>query len=601
MPLMLVVLLVLTVVTVTLIGTGSRDLRSSRVASARTEGRLLASSVLEDFYARVRANPQGVFEVLAASNPQGLVGTEFANYRALSFADSTPWSLLPTPSRVTTDPATSNTLYGKPIGTESCPVDLSRDCFYVAVLDKSGNVSRPAAFTLQVNLRLRCDGVDARCVFLSFEQRLRRVQFYDFVLANEFSTLAPEALFEPGSWKTDAANKAMFDTYTSRCSVAASSRATAAGSTTVETGTTNYKIGTQEAGEFNHSPGSAITELPACIDIAYQGDDILGDDSLGAPIYSGDEYLTVCGTPKFRQVFLAGKGSQDDNKWFKVSGSCDLPVDTSPLRNIPHQLNFSVMELPTLTQKASQDAQLASPQSACQGGGPVCIDLGALRPEDRGVVITGDGNPGTLDAVVYGTVKGHKSVVVLNGSVAIIGDIMYDEPVSGGNSKNSFSLTASERIEIWQSCGEAKEHPSWPADFAVLWDPTSRCVPEDPSSSTAFSRTVHGILTSPDGFIGVPDWLTNVDQQRTQGKLKFFGSMAAKYQGVFGSFDADGKLVSGFAKDFTHDTRFTQFVNGAAPGPDTFGDNFALPPFVVESEVPVWLRLDLSEVGYQGP
>jgi hypothetical protein len=104
---------------------------------------------------------------------------------------------------------------------------------------------------------------------------------------------------------------------------------------------------------------------------------------------------------------------------------------------------------------------------------------------------------------------------------------------------------------------------------------------------------VHGILTSPAGFIGVPDWLTNFEDDRDQATLEFVGSMASKYQGVFGSFGADGKLLSGFKKDFTHDARFTKFVNGATVAP-----GFALPPFVVESEVPVWLRLDLSEVGY---
>jgi hypothetical protein len=589
MPLMLVVLMVLTSITVVLVGTSARDVESSRTSAGRTEARLLAASVLEDIYARIRANPQEAFTF--ASNGTFSSTSGFANYKALRpQSTSTNWALLPTGLRdgSSVDPLDAA---GKSIGSVECPTDFSRDCFFVQVRDvtPTGSV-RPGAFTVYVGLRIRCGGSEARCIYVAFEQRLRRAQFYDFALANEFSTLAPAALFEPGSWADNAANKAMFDTYTSRCSAAASSRATASGSTTVETGTTNYKTD----GIFNHSPGSAITELPACIDIAYQA-----DDNLDAPIYSGDDYLTVCGTPKFRQVFLAGKGSQDDNEWFKVSDSCTRPVDTSLLRNIPHPLNFSVMELPSQNKLADEAtaAELTSPQSACPGSGPVCIDLGALAAP--GAVITGDGNPGTLDAVVYGTVDGNKSVVVLNGSVAIIDDITYAPPASGGNSKNSFSLTASERIEIWQSC-DSGGTPEDAADFATWWDPTSRCIPSKPGTSgNPFSRVVHGILTSPDGFIGVPDWLKNVEVGRNQGELVFFGSMASKYQGVFGSFTSDGALVSGFKKNFTHDTRFTQFVNGAPSGrPDTFADGFALPPFVVESEVPVWLRLDLSEVGY---
>jgi len=599
MPLMLIVLLVLTVVTVTLVGTGSRDIASTRATAARTEGRLLASSVLEDFYARIRANPQGVFKVLAATTVEGLSGTGFENYQALRLTPSTtPWSTLPTPTLSSPAPAAFDNPYGRTIGSEPCPADFSRDCFYVAVVDKTGSGSRPGAFTVRVNLRLRCDGVEVRCVFVSFEQRLRRTQFYDFALAQKFSTLAPEALFEPGSWANGEENKSSYEDYADRCSGFAPARAAATGLTSVALGSTNYRRGDPNAGVFTHSPGDTIDDLPACIDISYQKDDQLGS----APVYSGDEYLTVCGTPAFGQVFLTGKGSNpsaDPNSWFTPSGACSSSTNPSVSRGF--SLNFPAMVLPTketLSSAAAAAGLTPIGPAEMPALGPYVVDLSQVP--SPGVILTGDGNPGTLDAIVFGEVAGRKSVVVVDGSIAVVNDVKYANGTNGGD---AFSLTASERIEIWQSCGDSGEPANWPGepgvtgagDFATLWDPSSRCVPEEADTGPAFSRTLHGVLTSPDGFVGVPDWLTNVDTQRTQGELDFFGSMASRYQGVFGSFAGDGVLVSGFKKKFSHDDRLTRFVNGAS-----VPTNFALPPFVVESEVPVWTRLDLTEVPYQG-
>jgi hypothetical protein len=586
MPMMLIVLMVLTTITVVLIGTSARDVESSRTSAGRTEARLLASSVLEDIYARIRENPREAFTFASGGDLTKTSG--FETYKALR-TQSTPsvWAVLPTGPRdgTVTDPLNAA---GKSIGSVECPNDFSRDCFFVRVKSITGADDQPGAFTVYVGLRLRCGGSESRCIYVAFEQRLRRAQFYDFALANEFSTLAPEALFPAGSWR-DAnqdpppLNDAAYKDYKTGCATTASGRSSYSKDYIVELGEVEY---VPNDGGFA-ATGESV-ELSGCIDIAYRGNDqgnAQGNDNINAPIYTGDEYLTVCGTPKFGQVFLAGKGSEDANKWFKVSGGCDLPVDTS-LRDLPHQLNFPVMALPTSTDYTKTAARY----SRTFEGRPVVVNLASSA---NVTIVDGDGKAATLDAVVYGNVSGQKSVIVLNGSVAIIGDIKYDEPVSGSESKNSFSLTASERIEIWQSCSGGTGAPAAPSTFTG-WSNTASCVPGGPAT-----RTVHGILTSPAGFIGVPDWLTNFEEDRTQAPLEFFGSMASKYQGVFGSFTSDGALVSGFKKNFTHDTRFTQFVNGAPSGrPDTFADGFALPPFVVESEVPVWLRLDLSEVGY---
>lgn len=569
MPLMLVVLMVLTSITVVLVGTSARDVESSRTSAGRTEARLLAASVLEDIYARIRANPQEAFTF--ASNGTFSSTSGFANYKALR-TQSTPsvWAVLPTGLRdgSSVDPLGAS---GKSIGSVECPNDFSRDCFFVRVENPTGAASRPGAFTVYVGLRLRCGGVESRCVYAAFEQRLRRAQFYDFALAQEYATLAPEALFPAGSWDAGKGNESAYRSYGSGCSTAASMRPNFTAAYTVELGDTDYVSGTFAG------TGEEI-ELSGCIDIAYTSGDNLGE----ASVYSGDEYLSLCGTPSFSRVYLAGGGAipnSSGNAWWKKPDFCDPTVATAG--NATPQFNFPVMALPTAATLAQVNT--ASALDRGSAGKPVVVDLVS---SSNVTVVKGDGNPATLDAVVYGNVSGQKSVIVVNGSVAVIGDVKYTNEAT-----DSFSLTASERIEIWQSCSGGTGAPAGPSTFGDTtkgWSNSASCVPGGPAT-----RTVHGVLTSPAGFIGVPDWLTNFEDDRNQATLEFVGSMASKYQGVFGSFGADGKLLSGFKKNFTHDARFTKFVNGATVAP-----GFALPPFVVESEVPVWLRLDLSEVGY---
>jgi len=66
--------------------------------------------------------------------------------------------------------------------------------------------------------------------------------------------------------------------------------------------------------------------------------------------------------------------------------------------------------------------------------------------------------------------------------------------------------------------------------------------------------------------------------------LTFFGSIAARYQGVFGGFDPEeGYLTSGFRKDFTFDFR-------------PLRDPDLTPPFLLSPVGTPWQRLDVTEL-----
>ena len=613
MALMLIVLMVLTVTTVTLVGTGVRDQQSARLSAGRGEARLLATSVLEDFFARLKEDPTGLYDLLASQAGDSLSGSVFAGYNTAWRRDNQPtkWAVLPSVGRV------SQTATTGAVGTTSCAVDdFTQDCFYVEIppLERLGPGNAPGSFLLRVNLRLRCGGVESRCIYSSFEQRVRRVQFYDFVLANEFSTLDPRALFPQGSYTNPGninhKNHTTYTDYINKCVRRASLRDRTS-SFEVFTGVANAGATDSDAA-FAWDGVMPGLEFTGCVDVSYTADSIntlVRSDTFGprAAIYSKDDWISVCGSPGLSSVFLSGSGLPSTPRspaWSNIATGFSVPADCPTATPPPtRELNVPAMSLPSGSDVLAATGVATPPRTPTGSnpavGTPQIIDL---TGKSGLIVYRGDDIPSTLDAVIYGNVTGNVSVVV-QGSVAIIGNIEY----VNRNANQVLSLTASERIEIWQSCFGASNSPvdTSPGEFSNWWDPQRACVPSAP-----FDRVVNGVLTSPDGYIGVPDWLTNTDYStadcaagaspcRDQGTLNFYGSMTSKFQGVFGSFTAAGgttELVSGFFKKFEHDDRITRRTNGDQ---DT-NLNLTLPPYLVESATPVWVRLDLSEVAYQG-
>jgi hypothetical protein len=592
MALMLVVLMVLTVITVTLVGTGVRDQQSARLSAGRSEARLLAASVFEDFFSRLKEDPTGLYDLLGSNETDGLAGSVFAGYNTAFRRTTTPkWAVLPSIGRV------SQTAVPGAVGSTACAVDdFTQDCFHVEIpsADRLGPTNAPGSFLLRVNMRLRCGGVEARCIYSSFEQRVRRVQFYDFALANEFSTLAPSALFPQGSYVDSAnvnhRNFQAFKDYEAACVKPARARTMPAFS--VFTGTTDFTQ-TDTGSAFAWDGIDPGLELTGCVDIAYTADSsgIAGrTDTLNdASIYVKDDWISVCGSPRIGSVFLSGGGFGNPPKVYTVPSDCADP--SSGFQPVTER-NVPVMALPSGNDVLTATGVQSPP--TLTSGTPEVIDLSG---KSGLLVYRGDGIASTLDAVIFGEVSANVSVVV-QGSVAIIGDIRYRDR----SQNHLLSLTASERIEIWQSCSGGTGTPEPPTTFGDPtkgWSTSSSCIPGGPVGT----RVVNGILTSPEGFIGTPDWLTNVEvdatgaNQRTQSTLEFYGSMTAKFQGVFGGYTAQNgttELISGFFKNFEHDKRLTQLTNGDA------SLNLTLPPYLVESATPVWVRLDLSEVSYQG-
>lgn len=607
MALMLVVLMVVTTITVTVVSTAVRDQESSRTTAARAEARLLGLAALEEFAGRIIDDP-----LLPARAATATAQTVHPALRTTG--TGAVWARLPMPAARLPEGGVPGTA----VGMDACPaVDASPgptgydyDCYYLEISDVVGPAANPVAFTVTATVRVRCAGVESRCVYASFQQRLRAAQFYDFVLAQELATLAPEALFPSGSWErlpdgNRGPNTDVYDRYRSACGATALER--------VDVSFTPSLInvsGEVDASEATFTPDGSSTGIDGCVDIAYQSDRD-GADSVQGPLYTADDYVTVCGTPTLGDVFVSGPGYLDGavRRPYR-RGSAPLCRSGTPTLGAASRVASPYLIQPTsefvVTEALARTDSPVVRLAKADADQPI-----ELRFDDSGdfsvegsdndgdesyggtiIVVEGDDRWGSVDVLVSGTVSGLVSLVV-DGSVVIDGDLVYASSVGCNhvstclrqNQQDALSLTATERIEIWQTCGAAS---------------SQSCLPGNPSIAT--DRTVHGVLTSPQGYVGVPDWQTNTDGERKQGTLRFYGAVASRFQGVYGSYVADATgltLLSGFYKSFVHDDRLTRYSR--QDGGDTGELLAGLPPYVVASRLPVWVRLDVAEVGASSP
>jgi len=593
MSLMLLVLLVITGTTVTMVRTAYDNQTASRIAAARAQARLYAAAALEEFFARVSDDENflrdAFFKAPADPSP----------HPALRAAGETgeQWALLSMPS------GWREGQQVVPTGSTPCPTGdaaFTSDCYHLKLLGPRDNDKLPAVVVVEVTLRTRCAGDEARCVYTRFQQRLRRTQFFEFALAQELATLAPEALFPAGSFDEGGTNREAFLSYRAACANRRGLVRAGVSLTGVEIvlGTTDYATGA-----FT-DPGTGTLDVEGCVDMAYQSDAVGGGtDSLTGPVYTADDFVTLCGNLAFDAVYVSGRGWDNDSNGtreayrFAPSSSCagssfsgssrtrvpmllqppssdvladaenagvnevEVLVKVNPNQPILAEFDGAAVTFTNVTRSAGTDCRTRS------GGGLEC-------PVDGKVLVVRNPSPSTgsdyasVDLKVSGTVEGMVSLVV-EGSVAIVDDLVYENGTVN-NVSDVLTLTATERIEIWQSCGDGAQRYN-----------NCTAVQED--------RTVHGILTSGLGYVGVPDWQYNTKSGRTQSTLTFFGSIASRYQGVYGAYveAVERKLVSGFYKNFEHDN-LARIENAEERL-----------PFFVQTETAVWTRVDVTEVPYR--
>jgi hypothetical protein len=517
MALMMVVLMVLTTLTTVVLTSASGELSAARRSAARASGRSYAALTFEEIYARISTRP-GFLTAVFDGDPRTFPDHPAVGSDASGAAN---WARLDDLSL--------------PCGAQN----FDHDCYRVNLYPGEASAAPAHSVLVEVLIRQRCGGVEVRCVFQRYQQRLRQQQFFDYLDFHQFSTLDPSQYpaSAPLMTQTWAATNCA-DRYAIR----------------------------------NNS--SLAPRNAACTSIAFHGQSSTDRDVVTGPVYTADDHIAVCGNPRFvGPVSIAGAGftsGSDTTIWRQVSTVCSGTPETSETFR-----NSAVLAVPssatTFDQARAVATRQITPASPATPATLVFSTVTSPTGQVTQVAVTGstaDGtypvaSPGVVvvsgSANVRGTVAGRFSVFARD-DLTVNGDLVYSSGAGVGNTTDVIGLTAGGSI------GVAK-------------------------SST--NRTIHAIMLSLSGSVRTNGWRTpDVTAETitswTAPTLTFYGAMASKYQGVFGGFDVNtGRLVSGYRKSFTFDTRPSR-------------DPLLTPPFLISPLAASWDRLDLVELAYRG-
>jgi hypothetical protein len=560
----LITVFVLTTLVLVVASATVSDQKVSHTDQATARARQAAAGALEDLYSRMQRNPYLLDDVLQISRPDGtrttpLTAADMQRRYSLPLFDTTRPLAGQTWGRWSdVGPSTRWAGTGQVIaGTGCTPGDPQQVCYLFKIAAEAGgpdtvrgSLAGPATAVVQVTARTNCRNVigtganvtGSGCTYARLQQRMHRNQPLDYLFYTQYSALDPalytsmlDAPLTPAQAQAQCA-----DRYARRTSTVA---------------------------------GTAMLPRSAdCIEVAYQG--VAGrQDVIRGPVFTNDDFVAVCGRPQFTaNVYTAGTGA-----WYQTADApCQAAPASGPSLFTNGAAGYSAqpeLTLPPLY-RATEAASLAPRDYRLRPattGGTVTINLvpsvtvgGITGP---GVTVTGavksDGTPAAAtmllpaskalhvsgNAAVSGTLDGQLAVFV-TGTLTITDDLRY---TGGTTGDDMLALQAGGAIVI--------------------------------RPSTAGDLTIHATLVSLGNAVSVQNWdvPTNV---ATSPRLTFFGAMAAKYQGVFGSYDPfDGSLASGYLKDFSFDD-FSERLRGYR----------VTPPPLMSLTALAWNRLDTSEV-----
>lgn len=519
MALMLVVMMVMTTLTTVMLTSASGELSASRRSAARASGRSYASLAFEDIYAHISTRP-GFLTPVFDNDPN-----TFPEHPAIGTdATGAPrWARLDSVSLLCGD------------------LELEHDCYRVELYPASVGASSGGSarsVMVEVTVRQRCGGFETRCVYQRYQQRLRQQQFFDYLYFHQFSTLDPQQYSETAPLLTQAwAESNCADRYAAR------------------------------------QNGSLTARDSSCTSIAFHGQSATERDVVTGPVYTADDFISVCGNPEFvGAVSVAGAGhvvGSAAQVWRPASSVCSgTPSLGAAFRN------SAVLSIPSTATTFSQARTAAdltiTPAPPAASATLVFSTTETPAGPVTSLAVTGSTSDGTYplpspglvvvegNGTVRGTVAGRFSVFARD-DLNIDGDLRYLSGTGGENTSDILGLTAGDSIGI---------------------------------SKSATGRTVHAVMLSLSGSVRTTGWRTpDVSAAAISSwsapTLTFYGAMASKYQGVFGGFDVGtGRLGSGYRKNFTFDTRPAQ-------------DPTLVPPFLISPLAASWDRLDLVELAYR--
>jgi hypothetical protein len=538
MGMFLVVLSVLTTSTVMLLNSSASESRNSFQARELVKARSVGISAIEDLFARLQTDPKSLDKLKAGT------------YSDVSFGSTSTWFR-------SSGGALQRCVDSK--GSE----DFSTPCFTLTVSPRPGvsGATTVRSLVLTSKVRYACRGTQSSCSTLTMSQRLRSWQFSDFLFYTEYNVASPSVrtILDPSNSTVSGGRDS--------CAVFARNR---------------------------FAPGSGLDESN-CPTVAYTKNfsaNFPSADVVNGPVYTADDYVMVCGTPDstlFRsQVYAYGDATtQSALRNAATRGdSCGAPWPSNLTVGTATASRLLLPSAKTTFAKAANmagsNALVALPGQSAEvkfkSNGDVVVSnvTGGTRTISASTtdVITIDSNAPdcATNATACRPVSITDSVVIGKISLFVKGDMQIDGDITNASSVNGNGLN--ENVLGLNATG----------DILISKIPARNCnapnVREINAQMVSFEGTVRtaGLDLNPDITVAA-----NPASQFCPPTLRFIGSMATRYQGVYGFYDAGaGLIVEGYVKDFAHDTRGVS-------------DPTINPPYLITPVGLQWVRVNLSE------
>jgi hypothetical protein len=575
MGLFLVILVVLTSTVVMLLESSKNESKIAFQQEQLAKARLLGKSSIDNFFSRLN----NINDYPGLINENSII--DVYNKSAIAQSNSNKWY-----KYYSSNVVTSSSSISMPIAIE-CGLDDTEICYQLyispnkdlwnnkeicldtdtACLDRKQRV-----VSVTSKVRYDCKGLapnvnfSTNCKILNIDQRLRKWQFQDFSFFSQYNVISP-GFSDEYNWLFP--NRLSVNSGVDLCAKSDSKR-------------------TPSITDIN-------TRESLCPSVNYTYFDVISGD-----IYSNDDFINVCGN--YKSIFIDNLYVFTKGKSTGVKNTCPtsasqnvraefLPspqiVDIKSPLNIPsgkisfdkakksnigiHLCGNAVLEINGNTLFYEYTTAInagLSKTGTCPGresDGSAIIN-NSLITVDGNAYFTGAGNDGDgdndslldgrLTVYVKNVTKINQNIIYTDKSRSVTGDVL------GINSGK---------------------------DIIILSNKITNCSSLSDAEKNSLDIYVDAILISLEGTVYSGNLAGNesefIDQSNDEcpNKLVFYGSMATRYQGAFGIYDAqNGFPLSGFIKIFSFDNRGKKDPN-------------FIPPYITTPTGAVWNRIDINE------
>lgn len=575
MGLFLVILVVLTSTVVMLLESSKNESKIAFQQEQLAKARLLGKSSIDNFFSRLN----NINDYPGLINENSII--DVYNKSAIAQSNSNKWY-----KYYSSNVVTSSSSISMPIAIE-CGLDDTEICYQLyispnkdlwnnkeicldtdtACLDRKQRV-----VSVTSKVRYDCKGLapnvnfSTNCKILNIDQRLRKWQFQDFSFFSQYNVISP-GFSDEYNWLFP--NRLSVNSGVDLCAKSDSKR--------------------------NPSITDINTRESLCPSVNYTYFDVISGD-----IYSNDDFINVCGN--YKSIFIDNLYVFTKGKSMGVKNTCPtsasqnvraefLPspqiVDIKSPLNIPsgkisfdkakksnigiHLCGNAVLEINGNTLFYEYTTAInagLSKTGTCPGresDGSAIIN-NSLITVDGNAYFTGAGNDGDgdndslidgrLTVYVKNVTKINQNIIYTDKSRSVTGDVL------GINS------------------GE---------DIIILSNKITNCSSLSDAEKSSLDIYVDAILISLEGTVysgnlaGSESEFIDQSGDECPNKLVFYGSMATRYQGAFGIYDAqNGFPLSGFIKIFSFDNRGKKDPN-------------FIPPYITTPTGAVWNRIDINE------